>query len=156
LAYFAEKQRETQKRIVADPERLAHRRASVRERLTPERLREAYRRDSRTWMVGHAQVRARKAGVPCTIKRTDLFIPDRCPILGVLLVCGRGRNTGASPSLDRIDPTLGYVKGNVWIISHRANQIKNDATADELEAIARAIRLHGFRKRSHAWFLGAQ
>lgn len=39
-------------------------------------------------------------------------------------------------SLDRIVPSLGYVPGNVAVISHRANRIKSDATADELRAVA--------------------
>jgi hypothetical protein len=37
--------------------------------------------------------------------------------------------------LDRIDPTKGYVKGNVWIVSHRANTLKGNTTHDELKAI---------------------
>lgn len=40
-----------------------------------------------------------------------------------------------SPSLDRIDNRLGYVKGNVIVVSHRANAIKRDATLDELRRI---------------------
>lgn len=46
-------------------------------------------------------------------------------------------------SLDRIDPRKGYVKGNVWIISYRANLIKNDGTAEEHEMIAKAMRESG-------------
>jgi hypothetical protein len=42
----------------------------------------------------------------------------------------------SSPSLDRIDNSKGYVKGNVAVISFRANTLKNNATADELRAIA--------------------
>ena len=34
----------------------------------------------------------------------------------------------------------GYVKGNVWIVSRRANTIKNDATFEEFELIARNLR----------------
>lgn len=40
-------------------------------------------------------------------------------------------------SLDKIDPTKGYVEGNVQIISHRANMIKNDATLEELDLIVK-------------------
>ena len=38
-------------------------------------------------------------------------------------------------TLDRKVNALGYVKGNVFVISHRANRLKQDATADELAAI---------------------
>jgi hypothetical protein len=34
----------------------------------------------------------------------------------------------------------GYIKGNVWIVSHRANTIKSTANAQELEAIALGLR----------------
>jgi hypothetical protein len=52
----------------------------------------------------------------------------------------KGKRRGAkpnSPSFDRInnDPAIGYVRGNVNIISQRANQIKSDATAAELQAV---------------------
>jgi predicted RND superfamily exporter protein len=40
-----------------------------------------------------------------------------------------------TPSLDRIDSKKGYTPDNVWVISHRANQIKNDATIEELKLI---------------------
>lgn len=46
---------------------------------------------------------------------------------------GGGAN---SPSLDRIEPDLGYVAGNAIVISNRANRLKSDATIDELRAIA--------------------
>jgi hypothetical protein len=39
-------------------------------------------------------------------------------------------------SLDRIDSSKGYIKGNVWVISLRANRIKNDSTPQELRLIA--------------------
>jgi hypothetical protein len=40
-----------------------------------------------------------------------------------------------SPSIDRLDSSLGYVKGNVKIICWRANRVKSDATVEELRAI---------------------
>ena len=47
-----------------------------------------------------------------------------------------------SPSLDRINPNLGYIKGNVWVISYRANMIKNNATLEELELLTRNLKDH--------------
>ena len=35
---------------------------------------------------------------------------------------------------------LGYIRGNVWIISRRANTIKSDATCAELELMARNLK----------------
>jgi hypothetical protein len=67
----------------------------------------------------------------------DFEIPEFCPILGIPLVVGIGRGPAPdSASLDRINPALGYVPGNIQIISSRANTMKNDANADELRKFA--------------------
>lgn len=62
-----------------------------------------------------------------------------CPILGLTLKRVPGKRD-SSPSVDRIDSERGYIKGNVQIISTRANRIKNDATVEELEQIAAYLR----------------
>lgn len=79
-----------------------------------------------------AQERANKKGWEFTILVEDIKIPEVCPLLNTPFIIGDRNYT---PSLDRIDSTKGYIKGNVWVISHRANQIKNDATLEELEKI---------------------
>lgn len=79
-------------------------------------------------------------GIPFSITAADLLpLPTHCPALGTPLVYELGRGRGAwddAPSVDRIIPALGYVPGNVVVVSQRANRIKNDATAEELRAIA--------------------
>lgn len=82
-----------------------------------------------------ARYRARKAGVPFDLNRDDIVIPDVCPVLGIKLQRGTGSWGTASPSLDRIVPAKGYVKGNVRVISWRANDIKKDAGPGELLAL---------------------
>jgi hypothetical protein len=70
-----------------------------------------------------------------------MVIPDTCPLLGIRLEKNKRKGPKAtSPSLDRIDPGQGYVAGNVWVISYRANAIKNDASPEELEMIAQGLR----------------
>lgn len=87
-----------------------------------------------------AKSRAKSRGLEFTIEPSDIVIPAVCPVLGIPLQPGEKKMHDNSPSLDRFDSTKGYVKGNVAVISHRANTLKNNATADELEAIARWMR----------------
>ena len=90
-------------------------------------------------MLRSARKRAHEMGVEFSITLADIVIPERCPLLGVSIHLGVGRSP-YSPSLDRIVPELGYVPGNVWVISHRANTIKSDATADEIATVASNLR----------------
>lgn len=43
------------------------------------------------------------------------------------------------PSVDRIEPSLGYIQSNVVVCCYRCNRIKNDATPDELIRLAEAV-----------------
>ena len=44
-------------------------------------------------------------------------------------------------SLDRIDSSKGYIKGNVQFVCHMANVAKNDYTHDQMIEFCRAIAL---------------
>lgn len=87
-----------------------------------------------------AKHRARKYGIPFSITPQSLLpLPATCPIFGVTLEYGGGKGKGYNPnaaSLDQRDPALGYVPGNVLVMSRRANSIKNDGTAAEHRMIA--------------------
>ena len=87
-------------------------------------------------MFAAAKVRAKKAGVPFSITPEDLVVPEFCPILGIKLEHGTVKDRDSSPSLDRVIPELGYVPGNIAVISHLANRIKNTGTAAEHRKIA--------------------
>ncbi len=91
----------------------------------------------RMWWA--AKRRAKTRGLPFNLERTDIVIPEACPILGLRLETGEGVSTDASPTLDRIDPSLGYVRGNVWVISALANRMKSNANAEQLRAFAEWI-----------------
>jgi hypothetical protein len=80
--------------------------------------------------------------LPFDLTVEDIQTPTHCPILGIELKRNTGGKSykGNSPSLDRIDPTKGYVKDNVQVISQRANVMKNDATFDELKRFADWIK----------------
>lgn len=93
-------------------------------------------------MLSLAKARAKRDRAPFTITIDDIVIPARCPVLGIPLRVGRGRggSTFQSPTLDRLVAAMGYVPGNVAVISHRANTIKSNATVPELEAVASWLR----------------
>ncbi len=64
-------------------------------------------------------------------------INDICPALGILMEVKSGGPTSASPSLDRVIPELGYIKGNVAIVSRLANQVMSHAHPHEVIRVAR-------------------
>jgi hypothetical protein len=89
-------------------------------------------------LISGARVRARRANLACDIVLGDLYpYPSHCSILGIELDYGmKGRRTPTSASIDRINSKLGYTKGNVRIISWRANDVRGDASTEELVAVA--------------------
>lgn len=96
-------------------------------------------------LLASARSRAKKLNLPfdLDIEFVESLVREttHCPALGLELAqsVGRGR-LPESRSLDRFVPERGYVKGNVSLVSLRANILKRDATADELEAVARWMR----------------
>ncbi len=82
-----------------------------------------------------AKQRARKQGIPFNIEVSDVIVPDTCPVLGFHLERTPKAAGPNSPSLDRIKPELGYVKGNVEVISQRANLLKSNADIDDLKRL---------------------
>jgi len=80
-----------------------------------------------------------KRGIPFNITYeylVELGIPDKCPVLGIPIILPTGKpskntRTDNSPSVDKFYPALGYVKGNVQIISWRANHLKSDGSPEE-------------------------
>lgn len=91
-------------------------------------------------ILKRARDHGRRADIECSIEHSDIIIPDVCPILGIPLFKVGGKPTPNSPSLDRIDSSKGYVKGNVWVVSWRANWIKNNSTISELKILIPALR----------------
>lgn len=81
---------------------------------------------------------AAKQGIPFDLESyEDIPYATHCPVFGVLLEMGQGSMHPFSPSLDRIVPALGYTKGNIIVVSLRANTIKSDATPEEIAKVAK-------------------
>jgi hypothetical protein len=93
--------------------------------------------------LNNARFRAIRENVKFNLVLQDLIdiATDECPIFHTPFVwgvsgLGKGKTRPDSPTLDRILPELGYVKGNIAFLSQRANRIKDNGTMQEHYNIA--------------------
>lgn len=105
-----------------------------------DKQREYHRLRPARRMAHGAKIRARHLGVPFDLEWRDIVVPENCPALGIKLEPGDGVQIPASPSLDRLVPSLGYTKTNTRVISQAANIIKKDRSLSEMEAYAERLR----------------
>jgi hypothetical protein len=112
-------------------EQIRERWLSKREEYNARQVASYYENPERV-LYSAAKVRAKKLDLDFDLEKSDIVIPELCPILQVPMVKG-GKY---APSLDRLDNSKGYVKGNVWVISRKANTMKSDATQAELKCFA--------------------
>lgn len=81
--------------------------------------------------------RCKERGLAFDITSADIAVPAVCPVLGIPITLGAAPRAPGTPSIDRIVPALGYVRGNVAVISWRANHLKNNCTSGaELRLVA--------------------
>lgn len=123
----------------------ARRRASLKyaannkERIS-ERMRFYRKRNPEKYIWIAAKQRAKKKGIPFDIEIKDIVIPATCPVFGFSLEMSDFTVQKNSPSLDRINPNLGYIKSNIQVISNLANAMKSDATNQQLLQFADWIK----------------
>ena len=86
--------------------------------------------------TGNCRARAKRKGVPFDMEPSDLFdpatgkLPIRCPIFPhIVLDYAGGPDRRKWPSVDRKVPELGYVTGNVWVVSIAANLWKSNGSS---------------------------
>ena len=105
-----------------------------------EANRHTNRLDARLWQS--AKSRAETKNLPFNLEVSDIKIPNLCPVLKIPLYSGAGMGGihDGSPTLDRKVPHLGYVKGNVKVISSLANRIKSNATSAQIQEVADYVR----------------
>lgn len=54
----------------------------------------------------------------------------------------------SSPTLDRFDPSLGYIEGNVWVICWQCNRRKQDMAPERLIAFGFEL-IEAFKQVTH-------
>jgi archaellum component FlaC len=102
--------------------------------------REQHRKDPRKVMLIHARSRAKQKDLDFNIDYSDIIVPEFCPLLGIKLEIGNGKAHEASPTIDRLDNNKGYVKGNVLVVSYKANSAKSNLTLEELELLINNLK----------------
>lgn len=87
--------------------------------------------------VANVRQRARRAALRCDIDLDYVrsLVVDTCPLLGLPLLYAQPKLSDNSPTLDRKCPSLGYTKGNLAVVSHRANRLKSDSSIEELQTL---------------------
>lgn len=90
-----------------------------------------------------AKKRASRLGLEFDLPLSEVVVPSTCPVMGTPLILGEGRSPH-SPSLDRINPSRGYITGNCRVISDHANRIKSKWNLKSLQLRA-ASGNHAFR-----------
>lgn len=117
-----------------DKKRRQEKRAELKEAARKQRERN---KGTARALFERARYRSARDGIPFSIVVEDVVVPDFCPALGVRLQAVSTRGGHAfSPSLDRVIPELGYVPGNIIVISRRANSIKRDGSPSEVMKVA--------------------
>ena len=98
-------------------------------------------KDPARQMFREVKGRAKTRGIPFTITRSHIVVPESCPCCSRKIQPRTGAfkpgGVASSPSLDRIVPEIGYIPGNVAVICWRCNTLKHDATLDELRNLVR-------------------
>lgn len=118
----------TTRRLYRDREDVKSRRCSI--------SKEWNRKNIESVLVSHAKKRAMEYDIPFNLTKQDIHVPELCPALGIPLKVNDGKLGDGSPTIDRLVPELGYVIGNICVISAKANRIKNNSSFEEMRKIA--------------------
>jgi hypothetical protein len=96
-------------------------------------------------LLALAKLRAKKKGLPFNLSLEYIVSiwpkDNNCPVFNTPFQIDSKGSRSMNATLDRIIPSEGYIKGNVVVISFKANRIKNDATTEELYKVADFFKL---------------
>lgn len=98
-------------------------------------------------LLSKCKSRSKKLNIPFDLDLNYLLSisSEYCPVFNSKLVWGRGNGFSAefSPSLDRLIPDKGYIKGNMAIISFKANRMKNNGSTEEIRKLLNWLEKNG-------------
>lgn len=88
------------------------------------------------YLLHSAKARAKRKNIEFSLEKEDLVVPDVCPVLKIPIFtqAGNGKSPN-SPSLHRINCSLGYTKDNTIVISWRANDLLKNGSLEEFVKI---------------------
>jgi hypothetical protein len=141
---YKQKQREYNKRKYQENPEKERERSRQWKKANPEKIREQVNRYRERhpiyYVLKRAKDRANKLGIEFNLTEEDITIPMICPYLKTPLKFELGQGyQDTNISLDRIDSTKGYIKGNIEVISTLANRMKSNATQEQLERFATEV-----------------
>lgn len=101
------------------------------------RWRRAKPENAVSYQITNARNRTKGRGLEFNLKLEDLLpLPTHCPVFGFPLnYQSDNSNDPTGFSLDRIDNDKGYVRGNVIVVSLKANKLKRDASLEDLRQL---------------------
>ena len=117
-------------------------RYSVCKSCEKKRMEERYKKNPIPQMLSNSKIRAKNKNVPHNITTKDIndICPkdNKCPVLNINFEMGyKNKKTKSyAPSLDRIEPKKGYVKGNILVVCDIVNRLKSDASIEDLRRIS--------------------
>lgn len=95
-------------------------------------------------LLQSTKVTASTQNLPHGIEKSDILLPTHCPYLEIEIDYEAPGKSWNAPSVDKIVPSLGYVPGNIQVVSCMANRMKSNASISQLMTFAEnVLRLHG-------------
>jgi len=95
----------------------------------------------RGYIIRNTKFMAKRRNIDFNLTFEDFELPDYCPLLNIKLTYRNESNGNnfSHATLDRIDNSKGYIKGNIMIISRLANSMKNEANFEQLATFCKNI-----------------
>ena len=103
-----------------------------------KRMEERYKKNPIPQMLSNSKIRAKSKNIPHNITTKDISDiwpkDNKCPVLNINFEMGyKNKKTKSyAPSLDRIKPKKGYIKGNILIVCDIVNRLKSDAKIEDI------------------------